>query len=1009
MEFGNGNRGIERGFSLPVLLRLPSQRTSSIRLSLLLTVIGLWIFTPFCFGASTPESRKVAKKHVWEREDKPDPVVGALVQLYSKSLLGESEEELSSLTQNVVPEIIRQFEKLVEASESNALAQEVKYDPIQDFRSRLRTYINQHTQAIPKNFTFEQAFAQARGAAPSLPPTPEMQPLQNFLDQKTLRYVFKLEEERNPLDFRREPVPFNKQFTAWLKKTLADISTKVYSHHLKVLQYQTSLYPEVQFFLQDSINWEHIPLKKEELSLLIPTLDDHHFAKGTPTYKREGTKGPPQVLLMRESPKAHLSREILREKIVSKLSLSDPENALKLVHLITLQEKAQSSLDRLLFSMKDSSPYPLKTLEAAMKMQTIPEEVPFSLLDSFEKASLRAALSDPTTWKNRYQFYERLGILLPLLSTAISIGHGIQDTAHTVLQMASQVKPALMGWGNGLLRAQNFRMRNVPGVRSEDKQENQPRARQWDSSKLIKSAASTAISTAILWSARDYLPYIAATVAAVGTTWAAKHLLLPKKSSAIPFMKYKKGEGALPAVLEYPLLSDLHQYPFEVRKIPETFDGPSSASLETLIPLQPLDEKIVPLSRGLAQNLRSLKVSNNAMTLRQGEHYDVLYVPKRDSYFIRLNTYSPSIKFIAQLDPYEPPERSTNQGVTVLGSTEVLKPLADEYTRLGFSALAEEAHRRMKGGGEITTGELRNLLSSKNRYTFESQVGLDNLPLKDLEPYKLFQDEGRVEGMCTVGNGFGSASTNTILKNTSSDLRAEVRTVYPVELNGDVGTIGHVRSYLYGEKDLADIVDFTPPVDPKVKPWVWPWSKRHRFAKKLPVPTAKNEHRAYETEEETYRHWVKANQERVKELEAELHVIKKGISHSGKLNPDDPLVSLIKYTQLAKEAMRPEATAQDIAAKLRTRFGTEMAADTGFFQVSSEIIKGMELQAERIEKFYKNGKALRPPAGFSHYAPMKVQGEVVEPMRNIASTFHTAADQMKASLGACQRVFEQLQ
>ncbi len=684
--------------------------------------------------------------------------------------------------------------------------------------------------------------------------------------------------------------------------------------------------------------------------------------------------------------------------------MANPEAALMLFAAYEYLNHGQEQLSDLwrMTSKRSLMDYPLRALDHLNARKNLDHELSVS---EAQAAFLRTATDEPVLWANRYRTMKKLGPLLPLFNLTLATTRSIQD----VLQTISTITQQVWSFSEKLTAKNRVIPPSTAGISSEG-----PAPSSGVGPSLVRIGLGLAIAGAS-WFTRQsvsklatslpnsfdgvvrnllkgvekssqVLPYVltaafAGTAALVAARLGMKKL---KNFRRQPVLKYEANASQTPRYLEVPSLSDLLEHPFEIVRLDDKPRDPNKPKITLLAPMAPLQKRIYPLCRPLGHKLLHLEV-----TRADGEvfkDYDVIYVANRDAFFVRTRKDSPPLLYQATVEPL-PEHPVATTGETILGSPEALIKLAETWRDFGFYRLASEAIERASDRRQVTAQELVTLMAKHNTYPFGEESSLDSLPRDDIEPYEIFQKNGCADVVCNGGNGFGMASSNQMFKDSGSSLRAEARTVMPLQHNGTAMDSAHARTYYYTNKDeLVDIVDFTP-VRRHPTFSFWETFLSYWFPKKLPPPEIPKTN--FLTRQESFDRWARANSNQIAPLQVDQALLRRLTDNKRGLDPNDPLLQLYNQVRSLIDTMSPEGA----------RTSTRENADK--FAILSGILDSIANHVARVEKLFEKRTADSLPASLAHYKNRKVGTNTVNPALELARSIAEVSRQLEDSLNAC--------
>ncbi len=849
---------------------------------------------------------------------KESPVSNFLLRLYARDLFRQGAPDASQ-THKVIEQ------RLAEITDSDPARRSTRFLTLDYFKTRLRSYLAATAIEKEKAYTFNEAMQLARVSAPPVALLPERKAeIQPDLDRDLLTQALRFEGRANPLETTRENSPIDLTFRKWLEAEFSKIKGLVLDRQVVLLQRVAELNPRMAFELQakdGSVTRAIHPAQLANLKFTGDTIYSPLIDK-KPLKLRYGTHSK-QTLEWVDS-------IMLSDSIFTDLILSNPQKAFEFLASYQEVRRARADLNTLA-DLLNSNHFTSRPLELQKHLASLPTKLDHPTVSAHARLWLGELSLRPTLWTKRYDSWKKFKPVLPLVTAIMDGKFRLQDLyAAAVSKSSALLKKAIeklrtelgIAIGTSKKALSDVAMERSPGrakggdtmagsfwkplvalgaavvvgeiVLLEAFRRTNPELFETVASKVSNgveqvgpavqsnfSATAVTLAAAVVMPALYFMsPKLRALLA------SARNTPVVRKSSEPQYFQYDARGTPTPYFIEMPNVRDLAGKSVVKSHLPTEEKSASDPRLETRIKVVPYEQRLMPLPKAMGQSIHSLQIKDEKGNLLVPEEdYEILHIPARDVYFARFKHSQSAISYSLTLSPYVEGADYPTKGETVLATGDNIKFLIHRWRDSGFEQLAQDLEAFSAAQPTLTVRDLNALMQKRNTYPLGSEVRVETLAENLVDAYQPFSREGCLNGNCGVGNGFGTASSNTLLEASDSPIRSEVRECYPVGNGGVIRRTGHVRSFFYEGDKLVDVADFTP-------------SKLNRDdedekALELAFQRAMermSDHswgvRTY-TDEERVLAWSQAQAERIRQLGQDLDIIKQVLSRQSKLNPDN--------------------------------------------------------------------------------------------------------------------------
>lgn len=1006
--------------------------------SLRLTFVLLCLFPCSLLWGSPSDSKAHDLARSLNRDLKA-PALRALVALYSREIFGASEgRELEAWATEENVALPFELEKRLRAKMAGLL-ESIQYDPLAEFRSRLRAFIRNNGVHQMARLSYKEAARYARNqlqapvlqferAIDGLDPEAGEKRVESLRsiesrgahEKSVQNLALRMEGDLDPLHQEFVAVRKNGKFPLWVKKNAEEILNTAMKKELVALLAMKSLRPDLEFDLvdpekKDDEDGRNTTIDATELGKLIPAgrldPDNNLFSYFT---RPSNTSGKVYFLGVRSNSfHVYFSRHhrLLHYEEFVTLAFSDSERLIELLEIGKQVVHMRSSLNRLeiLIGQEIFHEHPQKMLDKATEMGQTPTTLTSIGVGLQEITCLSAALRKPALWTKRFANLTWLGRLAYPIPAAVILTKWFLDAPANLVALFRKkglsFRDKLHAWNNRNYvpkPAQPEKSASGSGSSGEFAQQNH-QGGIWDFvlAMLVVFGIVAGVLAVLIGAfllvvyppvgvlKELFWPSLFLGVAVVGVSFAvSKFRTLIAANSDLRTFRYESPDDYRPKFLEVPGVSDLNEHPYEIRRFPleVVIAGKPTATIRALKDQLPKFGTIVPIPRPLGHPLLAIAVHDSqGNLLSQGRQYDVLYVQERDSYFIR--TRIARIRYVAMVEAKPSPALPV-PGSFELSPAKRLEILARQYDQLGFYRLASSFFARAASGAAITTGEFGHLFASQNTYPLGDFTTLEDLP-DALIGYQVFESSGGINGACTVANGAGAASARII---ADDGVTAEVREVAPLNSNGETDFDAHCRTYFFKSGALVDWVDFSPFTLALALS-----EGKHRMPvsseRAIPLPQA---FREYLTPDEQFERWAARYKYLLEPLVSDWEYIKTALSRGAGPDPRDPMARLYLLYARVKELMDSKSDVEDARVQL-AKMGEVDTRSLSRGELLGLALKLIEQNAVSVEAFSARHHGRKTARALVHYEAVRVGRDWAEPMKDIASSFRDVAAKLETS------------
>jgi hypothetical protein len=774
-----------------------------------------------------------------------DPLVGFLMRLYSRKLADDE-----------APTILYE-ESLSKIDGYDPARLGLRFLPLYYFRERLRQYLLATSKKVHRRYTFLEAVQMARSKQLPLQLSAESQLIEQSLREKEfLLQALRIEGNGNPLQSTLVNSPIDLGFEKWLKGVRLEMEVRVTKNKLLLFQNLARLDSTRMFELRASHPNVVREIHRADLLNLTVGKDGELYSPlilGRPVGLAEVATGGTDWSEWSES-------QVVPEAVLVKCILENPDDALRLLAGIQEVNRSVRDLDAInaLISERNLIRQPLEMQRKLAELRTAME---LPALTPIEAQWLRVALADRVTWTSRYRLWKKFSIVLPLLNLLLDGKAGLRDLAVAMKsKTGGLVRSAFKTLVTEMALAIGYKKNKLADV-SIDRSPEPSLVTQYTltivAAALVAVPAAIAIQYLIVSfpeqskpivnyigrtldstldagaklryslpapptvSARTVAAGLAVSIAVPALCYALTRIYALVKSGKLPvsvgksstsqIFQYDARGTPLPYFLETPNVRDLNDYTVQKAYIAPGLGEPGLPRLRSTVAIAPYQGKLLPLSKSMGQAIHGISIKNSAGTeLTAKIDYDILCIPSRDAFYVRFKEPQATVVYELALSPYLKGADYPTDGATVLATETAIQDLVAIWRDLGFGLLASDLEEHLKNHPQLTVGHLSELLKKRNTYPLEGRILLESLSEDSVWAYQPFARKGCLNGNCGVGNGFGTASSNTLLVGAESPIRAEVRVCYVVEQDGIIREGRHVRSFFYSGDQLLEVADFTP-------------------------------------------------------------------------------------------------------------------------------------------------------------------------------------------------------